>query len=118
MPTLGPAVLTGGLLTFVFSTILGWSYYGERAAEYLWGKRSILPYRIVWVLAVYAGSVFTLNFVWDFSDVANALMAIPNLVALLLLSNVIAEDTRRYLTAGHIDDDASAPTAGVVNAVR
>jgi AGCS family alanine or glycine:cation symporter len=118
MPTLGPAVLTGGLLTFVFSTILGWSYYGERAAAYLWGKRSILPYRIVWVLAVYAGSVFTLNFVWDFSDVANALMAIPNLVALLLLSNVIAEDTRRYLTAGHIDDDASAPTAGVVNAVR
>ena len=76
-PTVGPAVLTVGLLTFVFSTILGWSYYGERAAEYLWGKRLILPYRVVWVLAVYAGSVFSLNFVWDFSDVANALMAVP-----------------------------------------
>ena len=111
MPTFGPAVLTLGLLTFVFSTILGWSYYGERAAEYLWGKRTILPYRIVWVVAVYAGSVFTLNFVWDFSDVANALMAIPNLIALLLLSNVIAADTRRYLTSGHIDDAAGIHAA-------
>jgi AGCS family alanine or glycine:cation symporter len=106
MPTFGPAVLTLGLLTFVFSTILGWSYYGERAAEYLWGKRTILPYRIAWVIAVYAGSVFTLNFVWDFSDVANALMAIPNLIALLLLSNVIAADTRRYLTSGRLEDVA------------
>ena len=102
-PTFGPAVLTFALLTFVFSTILGWSYYGERAAEYLGGKRTILPYRVVWVLAVYAGSVFTLNFVWDFSDVANALMAIPNLIALLLLSNVIAADTKRYLLKGDID---------------
>jgi AGCS family alanine or glycine:cation symporter len=104
MPTLGPAVLTLGLLTFVFSTILGWSYYGERAAEYLWGKRLILPYRILWVLAVYAGSVFTLSFVWDFADVANALMAIPNLIALLLLSGVVAAETRRYLRDGSIDD--------------
>jgi AGCS family alanine or glycine:cation symporter len=103
LPTLGPAVLTLGLLTFVFSTILGWSYYGERAAEYLWGKRSILPYRVMWVLAVYAGSVFTLNFVWDFSDLANGLMAVPNLVALLLLSGVVAADTRRFLTHGDID---------------
>ena len=104
MPTFGPLVLTIGLLTFVFSTILGWSYYGERAAEYLWGKRTILPYRIVWVAAVYAGSVFSLSFVWDFSDVANALMAIPNIVALLLLSPVIAADTRRFLHEGRLDE--------------
>lgn len=103
LPGFGPIVLTVGLLTFVFSTILGWSYYGERAAEYLWGKRSILPYRIAWVVAVYAGSVFTLNFVWDFSDLANGLMAVPNLIALLLLSNVIAADTRRFLLEGDID---------------
>jgi AGCS family alanine or glycine:cation symporter len=103
LPTFGPAVLTLGLLTFVFSTILGWSYYGERAAEYLGGKRLILPYRILWVLAVYAGSVFTLGFVWDFADVANALMAIPNLVALLLLSGVVAAETKRYLRDGNID---------------
>lgn len=104
MPTFGPAVLTLGLLTFVFSTILGWSYYGEKAVEYLGGKSLIVPYRILWVVAVYAGSVFTLGFVWDFSDVANALMAVPNLIALLLLSKVIADDTRRYLTSDHIDD--------------
>lgn len=103
MPRFGPAVLTLGLLTFVFSTILGWSYYGERAAEYLWGKSLILPYRIAWVLAVYAGSVFTLDFVWDFSDVANALMAVPNLVSLLLLSGVVAAETRKYLAPGQID---------------
>jgi AGCS family alanine or glycine:cation symporter len=108
LPTVGPAVLTIGLLTFVFSTILGWSYYGERAAEYLWGKSLIVPYRVLWVLAVYAGSVFSLNFVWDFSDVANGLMAVPNLIALLLLSNVIAQDSRRYLSHAHIDDAVAA----------
>jgi len=111
LPTFGPAVLTLGLLTFVFSTILGWSYYGERAAEYLWGKKTILPYRVVWVLAVYAGSVFTLGFVWDFSDAANALMAIPNLIALLLLSHVIASDTKKYLTAGNLDRLDDTPIA-------
>ncbi|MGE3177161.1 MAG: alanine/glycine:cation symporter family protein [Vicinamibacterales bacterium] len=104
MPTIGPAVLTVGLLTFVFSTILGWSYYGERAAEYLWGKSLILPYRVLWVAAVYAGSVFTLDFVWDFSDVANGLMAVPNLISLLLLSGVVAAETRTYLAPGRIDD--------------
>ena len=103
MPSFGPAVLTIGMLTFVFSTILGWSYYGERAAEYLWGKSLILPYRLLWVVAVYAGSVASLNFVWDFSDLANGLMAAPNLVALLLLSNVVASDTRRYLTSGNLE---------------
>jgi AGCS family alanine or glycine:cation symporter len=103
LPTFGPIILTIGLLTFVFSTILGWSYYGERAAEYLWGKVSILPYRIAWVVAVYVGSVVSLNFVWDFSDLANGLMAVPNLIALVLLSNVVAADTRRYLTSGNLD---------------
>ena len=113
LEAIGPIVLTVGLLTFVFSTILGWSYYGERAAEYLWGKRTILPYRIVWVAAVYGGSVFSLNFVWDFSDVANALMALPNIVSLLLLSPVIAADTKRFLHGGRLDEafDPSAESA-------
>ncbi|MGE3512582.1 MAG: alanine:cation symporter family protein, partial [Vicinamibacterales bacterium] len=104
MPSFGPLVLTVGLLTFVFSTILGWSYYGERATEYLWGKSLILPYRLAWVLAVYAGSVFTLSFVWDFADLANGLMAVPNLVSLLLLSGVIAAETRQYLNRDHLGD--------------
>ena len=107
MPGVGPIVLTVSLLTFVFSTIIGWSYYGERCAEYLWGKRAIRFYRIAWVLAVYAGSVLTLQFVWDFSDMANALMAIPNLISLLVLSGVIASETRKYLREGSLDEVAS-----------
>lgn len=97
IPVIGPIVLTVGLLTFVFSTILGWSYYGERATEYLLGKRAILPYRVVWVIAVYVGSVTSLSLVWDLADAMNALMALPNLVALLMLSGVIVSDTKKFL---------------------
>ena len=97
VPWIGPVVLTVGLLTFVFSTILGWSYYGERAAEYLFGIRAIMPYRLLWVVAVMVGSVATLPAVWAFADIANGLMAIPNLVSLLLLSGVIVAETRAHL---------------------
>ena len=97
IPVIGPIVLSVGLLTFVFSTILGWSYYGERAMEYLFGKKSITPYRVVWVIAVFLGSVTSLTLVWDLADAMNALMAIPNLVALIALSSVIVSDTRKYL---------------------
>lgn len=96
VPVIGPAVLTFGLLTFVFSTILGWSYYGEKAMEYLFGKGAIMPYRWAWVAAVMVGSVASLQVVWTFADIANALMALPNLVALLLLSPVIASETKDY----------------------
>jgi AGCS family alanine or glycine:cation symporter len=98
VPVIGPAVLTFGLLTFVFSTILGWSYYGEKAMEYLFGKGAIMPYRWAWVVAVMVGSVASLHVVWTFADIANALMALPNLVALLVLSPVIASETKRYFS--------------------
>jgi AGCS family alanine or glycine:cation symporter len=91
---LGPALLTLSLLTFVFSTILGWSYYGEKAAEYLFGRRAIRPYRLLWVAAVLVGAVLPLAVVWDFADAANGLMALPNLVALLALSGVVVAETR------------------------
>ena len=97
IPVIGPLILTVGLLTFVFSTILGWSYYGEKAMEYLAGEKAVLPYRILWVIAVFLGSVFSLQFVWDFADLANGLMAIPNLIALLALSGVLVRETRQYL---------------------
>ncbi len=97
IPVIGPIVLTVGLLTFVFSTILGWSYYGERAIEYLFGKKAIMPYRIAWVVAVYVGSVTSLALVWDLADAMNALMAIPNLVTLLTLNGVLVADTQKYL---------------------
>ena len=83
-------------MTFVFSTILGWSYYGERAAEYLAGPRAVKPYRLLWVFAVLFGSVQPAQAVWDFADAANGLMAVPNLIALLLLSGIIVKETRDY----------------------
>jgi alanine or glycine:cation symporter, AGCS family len=96
VPYLGPFILTFGLLFFVFSTILGWSYYGERAAEYLFGQKVLLPYRILWVLAVYVGATVTASVVWDFADALNGLMAVPNLIALLLLNHVIVAETRAH----------------------
>ncbi|MDR3089927.1 MAG: alanine:cation symporter family protein [Desulfobulbaceae bacterium] len=104
IPVVGPFVLVVGLLTFAFSTILGWSYYGERGAEYLFGKKAIMPYRIIWVAALLAGSfVMSLGAVFEMADTLNALMAIPNLVAVLLLSGVVAKDTKYYLD-GRIDE--------------
>ena len=97
IPVLGPAVLTIGLLIFVFSTIIGWAYYGEKAMEYLLGLRAILPYRLLWVLCVMIGSITTLPIVWTFADIANALMAIPNLVSLIVLHGVIVKETHRHL---------------------
>lgn len=100
----GPIILSVGLLTFVFSTILGWSYYGEKAAEYLFGNKAIKPYRYVWVVAVMIGSVMSLKSVWAFADITNALMAIPNLISLILLNKVIVAETKKYLweTKGEI----------------
>jgi AGCS family alanine or glycine:cation symporter len=97
IPVVGKLVLTVGLFTFVFSTILGWAYYGERAIEYLFKRKAITGYRIFWVLAVFVGSIIDIPLVWDFADAANALMAIPNLLSLLLLSGVIVTETKRYL---------------------
>jgi alanine or glycine:cation symporter, AGCS family len=97
LPIIGPFILTVGLLTFVFSTILGWSYYGEKAAEYLFGARVIAPYRWLWVAAVMVGSVVSLPTVWSFADVANALMAVPNLISLIVLSPVLVAETKAHL---------------------
>ena len=93
----GPVILTIGLFTFVLSTILGWSYYGEKAVEYLWGHKAVMPYRYAWVGAVMIGSVATLPVVWSFADIANALMAIPNLVALWALNDILVSETKKHL---------------------
>jgi AGCS family alanine or glycine:cation symporter len=106
LPVVGPLVLTIGLLTFVFSTLVGWAYYGEKACEYLFGERAIRPYRWLWVAAVYVGAALPLPVVWAAADVTNALMAIPNLIALLLLSGVVVRETRTYLWAGRLDEKA------------
>ncbi|HEY1082404.1 MAG TPA: sodium:alanine symporter family protein [Prosthecobacter sp.] len=93
----GHYILVFGLVTFVFSTILGWSYYGEKAAEYLFGTRAVKPYRLLWVAAVLVGSVLPLGIVWDLSDAFNGLMAIPNLISLLVLSRVIVSETKAHV---------------------
>jgi len=105
IPYVGTPILTFGILTFAFSTILGWSYYGERAMEYLAGKRSIVFYRIIFILMVFAGSTMSLSLVWNLADIFNALMAIPNLVSLLLLSGVIARETQHYLWNHNLDEN-------------
>jgi AGCS family alanine or glycine:cation symporter len=97
IPTVGPLVLTLSLLTFVFSTILGWAYYGEKAIEYLLGTGAVRPYRVLWVVAVMVGSVLSLPVVWSFADVANGLMAVPNLICLLAMTGLVVAETRREL---------------------
>jgi len=97
IPYIGPTVLSIGLLTFVFSTILGWEYYGEKAAEYLLGVKVIKPYRYMWIAAVMVGSVAALPAVWNFADIFNGLMAVPNLISLILLAPVIAAETKKYI---------------------
>jgi alanine or glycine:cation symporter, AGCS family len=93
----GGYIVAISLALFSFSTMLGWSYYGEKCCEYLLGVRSVIPYRILFVIAIFVGSVRSLEFVWGISDVMNGLMALPNLIGLLLLSGVIVRETRLYL---------------------
>ncbi len=97
IPVLGPMILVVGIITFAYSTILGWSYYGERCCEYLFGKKGMLPYKILFIAVIVIGPVLSLDLVWTIANILNALMAVPNLVAVLLLSGVIAKETRHYL---------------------
>jgi len=104
IPYIGAPLLAFGILTFAFSTILGWSYYGESAVNYIEHRRSNRFYRIMYIVALFFGSIINLDIIWNIADTMNALMAIPNLVALLLLSKVAAQETKKYLWSGHIDD--------------
>jgi AGCS family alanine or glycine:cation symporter len=103
---IGPIILNVGLITFAFSTILGWAYYAEKAIEYLGGKKVIFYYRVLWVAVVFIGSVVNLSMVWDLADAMNALMAIPNLISLLLLTGVLVKETNKYLWNDKLDAEA------------
>lgn len=105
IPYVGTPLLTFGLITFAFSTILGWSYYGERCVEYLKGRRWMIAYRVVFIVCIFVGSVVSLGLVWNLADCMNAFMAIPNLISLLFLSGIIVHETRKYLWRGHLDKD-------------
>lgn len=104
IPYIGAPLLTFGLLTFAFSTILGWEIYGERAAEYLKIKNIARYYRVAYVVAIFVGATMDLGLVWTIADGLNALMAIPNLLSLLFLSGVIVHETRKYLWRDRLDE--------------
>jgi AGCS family alanine or glycine:cation symporter len=89
-------IISISLSLFAFSTIIGWSYYGEKFLEYLFKEKSIIPYRIIYTLMVGVGAVLSLQIVWSLADIAAALMAIPNLIALLILVPEIKKEVNRY----------------------
>ena len=97
LPSVGGWVVTFGIIFFAYSTILGWCYYGEKCATYLFGEKFVLIYRLLYIATVFIGTVATLDLVWLFADTFNGLMAIPNLIALLLLSSVIVKETKDFL---------------------
>lgn len=106
IPYIGAPLLTFGIITFAFSTILGWCYYGEKAMEYLTGKKLTLVYRGIFIIATFFGAIVKLAVVWNLADLTNALMAIPNLVSLIFLSGVIVAETKKYLWEDRLDEEA------------
>ena len=113
IPYLGPIILTLGIISFAYSTILGWAYYGERCVEYFSGKTGLVPYRVLYVAVAVIAPVLKLDLVWLVADTLNALMAIPNLVAVLLLSNVMVRDTKLFIH--DLDAKDSTPVPAVKN---
>jgi AGCS family alanine or glycine:cation symporter len=97
IPVVGPIILVVGIISFAYSTILGWAYYGERCVEYFAGRKGLIPYRVLYILVAAIAPVVALDLVWLVADILNALMAIPNLVAVLLLSGVVVKETNKYI---------------------
>ncbi|MEN8147361.1 MAG: sodium:alanine symporter family protein [Campylobacterota bacterium] len=96
LPFIGEYVVTLGLIVFAFTTLVGWSFYGEKSVYYIFGQKAIIPFRVLWVLVIPFGSMMDLKFIWLLADTLNALMAIPNLIAIVLLSPVIFMLTKEY----------------------
>ncbi|WP_035012138.1 alanine:cation symporter family protein, partial [Enterovibrio norvegicus] len=92
----GPMVVAIGLMFFAFTTILGWNYYGERCVVYLFGQRAVLAYKIVFLALVLSGAFIKLDMIWLIADIVNGLMAVPNLIGLILLRHVVADETKAY----------------------
>jgi AGCS family alanine or glycine:cation symporter len=110
IPYVGAPLLAFGILTFAFTTILGWSYYGESAVNYIERRRANRFYRILYITSVFFGSIISLDVIWNLADCMNALMAIPNLISLLLLSGVVAKETEKYLWSNRLDEKMEETT--------
>jgi AGCS family alanine or glycine:cation symporter len=104
IPYIGKPLLTFGILTFAYSTILGWSYYGENCIRYLFGKKMIRYYQALWIIVIFVGAIVSEGAVWTLADILNAAMCIPNVIAVLLLRDQIAKETRYYLYEDHLEE--------------
>lgn len=104
IPYIGTPILVIGILAFAYSTVLGWSYYGERCVEYLFGLKGMIPYKLLFIFVLLVSPVISLGMIWSLANIANALMAIPNLIAVLLLSNVVVKETKYYLYGNRLDE--------------
>ncbi|NRF26186.1 sodium:alanine symporter family protein [Vibrio coralliilyticus] len=97
--TLGPILVSVGLIFFAFTTILGWNYYGERCVVFLFGTKAVLPYKVIFLALVASGAFLHLDMIWIIADIVNGLMAVPNLIGLILLRHVVIEETKAYFSA-------------------
>lgn len=104
IPVIGTPILVVGIVLFAFSTILGWSYYAERCVEYIFGRKGIIPFKLVFVLVLIVAPVTALDLVWTCADIFNGLMTIPNVVAVVALSSTIVKDTDYYIYGNHLDE--------------
>uniref|UniRef100_UPI004027C69B alanine/glycine:cation symporter family protein n=1 Tax=Ruminococcus bromii TaxID=40518 RepID=UPI004027C69B len=104
IPVVGTPILVVGIAAFAYSTILGWSYYGERCVEYLFGRGGMIPYKLIFVFILLIGPVIKLDLVWTMADIFNALMSIPNLIAVVVLSPVVVKETNYYLYGNRLDE--------------
>lgn len=104
IPVIGTPILVIGIAAFAYSTILGWSYYGERCVEYLFGRGCMIPYKLIFVFILLIGPVIKLDLVWTMADIFNALMSIPNLIAVVVLSPVVVKETNYYLYGNRLDE--------------
>ena len=109
IPYIGTPILLIGIVLFAYSTVLGWSYYGERCVEYLFGTKGMIPYKLVFIFVLLAGAVISLDIVWSLADIFNALMAIPNLAAVICLSGVVSKETKYYLYGNRLDEFDKTP---------
>ena len=104
IPVIGTPILVIGIAAFAYSTILGWSYYGERCVEYLFGRGGMIPYKLIFVFILLIGPVIKLDLVWTMAVIFNALMSIPNLIAVVVLSPVVVKETNYYLYGNRLDE--------------
>lgn len=109
IPVIGTPILVIGMILFAYSTILGWSYYGNRCITYLFGKKAIKPYQLLYLVMIFLGAIGVGDVVWTISDITNALMAIPNIIVVLLLSTMIARETKHYVYEGNLDEVDDEP---------